>query len=98
MSLYPVYKYTCKRKKENYIQYVEPPISDSLDTNNVPLIDFAIEIVQFQSPRYRYRQPPISGQQTEHMPPKKKWLYKIASKDRQGLKPRVKNVRSASRF
>ena len=37
-------------------------------TNNVPPIDFAIEIIHFQPPRDG--QPPISGQWTEHVPPK----------------------------
>ena len=39
-------------------------------TNNVPPIDFAIEIMYFQPPRDG--QPPISGQRTENMPPKDK--------------------------
>ena len=34
----------------------------------MPSIDFAIEIIHFQPPRDR--QPPISGQRTENMPPK----------------------------
>ena len=39
-------------------------------TNNVPLIDFAIEIKHFQPPRYGQLR--ISGQQTENMPRKDK--------------------------
>ena len=54
---------------------VEPPITDSprcglhasiQQTNNMPMIDFAIEIIHFQCPRDG--QPPISGQQTETCP------------------------------
>ena len=37
-------------------------------TNNVPPIDFAIEKIHFELPRYG--QPPISGQWTENVPPK----------------------------
>ena len=44
-------------------------------TNNVSLIDFAIEII--------HSQPPISEQRTENMLPKDKKLYKIVSKRRQ---------------
>ena len=58
--------------------------------NNVPLIDFAIEIIYFQLPRYG--QSPISRQQTESVPPKDKTAYKITSKSGQRSKPRVKNA------
>ena len=39
--------------------------------------DFAIEIIHFQP--LRFRQSPISRQQTENVPPKDKLLYKIYS-------------------
>ena len=39
-------------------------------TNNVPPIDFAVEIIHFQPPSDG--QPPISGQQTENVPLKDK--------------------------
>ena len=99
------YYYTVEPPITDSLKYGPPPYTDKQHAHNSQFtIDFTLQIIHFQS--LRYGQPPVSGQRIENVPPKDKYIATcrftvaklIASESGQRLKPRVKNVRSASTF